>query len=210
MDALVEIVKQELTVSSGLASLQLQNHLYGCYLVMEDIAQERWKSDVRLLFSQLGIRYGFFLDTKLVLPSKPEYEKEWCQLFDYIMEMKDIDFVDKLEEKLNETILSVVPSHEAFFENALHSGNMSQEWICQALSLLQPSLLIESEKETLFKVKKDKDENKNKDKDEDENKNKNKNKKPLIENVQKRFRHTRRQRVLSMRHRHKNLVLETH
>jgi hypothetical protein len=199
MDALVEIVKRELTVSSGLASLQLQNHLYGCYLVMEDMAQERWKSDVRLLFSQLGIRYGFFLDTKLVLPSKSEYEKEWCQLFDYIMEMKDIDFVDKLEEKLNETILSVVPSHEAFFENALHSGNMSQEWICQALSLLQPSLLVESEKETLFKVKEE-------DKDKDENKNK----KPLIENVQKRFRHTRRQRALSMRHRHKNLVLETH
>ena len=59
----------------------VQNHLYGCFIIMEDIAQHKVNVDGTIIstpkftfdldkqFSEIGLRYGFAMDTKLALAS---------------------------------------------------------------------------------------------------------------------------------------------
>jgi hypothetical protein len=146
---LYTMVREQMASLTGLASLQFQNHLYGCYFVMEDLAQgiitltgTRIKGltswDVEREFGRIGLRYGFIMDTKLALPPCPEYQVAWLALFQDLSTKKKVEEVDQVEDAINEIAVKTLPVEQAFFLKALENGSLNQEWIAKALALLDP------------------------------------------------------------------------
>jgi hypothetical protein len=144
-------VLNQLINTNGLYSLKIQNHIYGCFLMMEDIAQRvvtvsdtilstpKFSFDFDKQFSEIGIRYGFAMDTKLILDTfQPEYKASWIQYFKDIDLAQDIAEVDKIEDAIIQIIQEQIKPEDAFFINATETGSLSQEWIDKVLSLLNP------------------------------------------------------------------------
>jgi len=145
------VVKSELLKKDGLTSLKLQNHIYGCFLIMEDIAQKKvdfinntisgnkFSLDLDKHFSEIGICYGFIMDTKLTLNIfNKSYKDIWLKYFNDIDIERNIDHVDTIEDCIIEIIQQTVPSEQAFFTSALETGILPQEWIEKVLNLLNP------------------------------------------------------------------------
>jgi len=147
MDRIAEVVKTQLSVN-GIESLQVQNHIYGCFVLMEDIAEsavlenyvlkeENYSFNIDTQFSQIGIRYGFLMDTKLIFESfLPEYKAAWLALFTEINEKKSLENVDKIEDVVIEIIKTNVLNEMAFFSHALSTGSLPKEWINKVIILL--------------------------------------------------------------------------
>ncbi len=108
-----QIISKQLSNPNGLYSLKLQNHIYGCFIIMEDIAQgvvnvsgsilttPKFTFDFDTQFNEIGIRYGFALDTKLVFDEfSSEYKDIWIKTFKEINIARDINEVDKIEDQL--------------------------------------------------------------------------------------------------------------
>lgn len=155
LSKITSVIRTLLSQSKGVKSLQLQNHIYGCFLIMEDIAQKtlelsgdlligsRYRFDIRQQFSQIGIRYGFVMDALAILDPVPaDYQEAWLDLFRDIHLTQDIDLVDHVEDAINE-VIQECPAEEAYFIQASASGTLPQEWVIKVLSLLHPSLVIE-------------------------------------------------------------------
>ncbi len=160
-------VLNQLSNTNGLYSLKLQNHIYGCFIIMEDIAQHtidvsgtvmsmpKFTFDCDKQFNEIGLRYGFAMDTNLSLDIfTPEYKETWLQYFKDIDLAQDIDEVDKIEDCLIELIQSIVKPDESFFISALETGTLPQEWIEKVFNLISPPLEkdIEVEKTALTKA----------------------------------------------------------
>jgi len=139
----------QLKGTEGLYSLKLQNHIYGCFIVMEDIAQQtvdvsgtvlqgdKFSFDFDKQFSEIGLRYGFIMDTKLLLDTyMPEYKQIWIELFKNIESARDIGVVDSIEDLLIQIIQENIRTEDSFFLNALNTGSLTQEWIDIVLKLL--------------------------------------------------------------------------
>ena len=147
MDRIAEVVKTQLSVN-GIELLQVQNHIYGCFVLMEDIAEsavlenyvlkeENYSFNIDTQFSQIGIRYGFLMDTKLIFESfLPEYKAAWLALFTEINEKKSLENVDKIEDVVIEIIKTNVLNEMAFFSHALSTGSLPKEWINKVIVLL--------------------------------------------------------------------------
>ena len=146
-------VTDQLENVHDLYSLMLQNHIYGCFILMEDIAQNKFelngtviststfKFDIDKQFSEIGIRYGFAMDTKLILDiCKPEYKNAWLAVFNDIYVSKNIEEADKIEDAIIEVMRSI---KDSFFFNALETGSLSQEWIDKVLNLLNQDVEVE-------------------------------------------------------------------
>ena len=145
MEALSTAVRAALSNVSGLASLRLQNHLYGCYLLLEDIVQKNMvvtgtvakgphvTLDLIKQFSEIGIRYGFAIDTQLLLTCSDEYRDAWIHVFTTFSTLEE---VDALEENLNEVIRLGIPAEDAFFASTAETGSLPTQWVDRALSLL--------------------------------------------------------------------------
>ena len=134
----------------GLCSLQVQNHIYGCYILMEDIAMshvtvtdttvsiEGYSFDYEAGFSEIGLRYGFLMDTTLELVSwLPEYKDAWMRCFAAMHASPDVTVVDHIEDKVNHVVQQSVPAEEAFFLNAVEHGTLTRGWIDKVLRLLR-------------------------------------------------------------------------
>lgn len=158
MDTLVSVVTQQLVAAKDqpLRSLQLQNHLYGCFLVMEDIADrilyltgdrlmgEHLSIDLTQRISQIGLRYGFVMDTRAQLDSVDKaYQDAWIQWFRAIDETHEMAKVDATEDALNAVLRTHVGEDMAFFANASETGSLSQAWISKLLALLDPESATE-------------------------------------------------------------------
>ena len=148
-------VLNQLNTTDCLYSLMIQNHLYGCFIIMEDIAQHKVNVDGNVIstpkftfdldkqFSEIGLRYGFAMDTKLALNIfTPEYKDIWLTQFKQVNESRNIDEVDKIEECLHEVINTIKPE-DAFFVSALETGTLPQEWIGKVLNLLHQDVEME-------------------------------------------------------------------
>lgn len=148
MNGIAEVIKKQLLVN-GIELLQVQNHIYGCFVLMEDIAEpstilenyvlkeENYSFNLDTHFSQIGIRYGFLMDTKLIFDSfLPEYKAAWLALFAEINEKKSLENVDKIEDVVIEIIKTNVLSEMAFFSHALSTGSLSKEWMDKVITLL--------------------------------------------------------------------------
>jgi hypothetical protein len=144
-------VLNQLFNTNGLYSLKIQNHIYGCFIIMEDIAQNvldlsgtiistpKYTFDLDKQFSDIGLRYGFAMDTKLTLDTfNQEYKQIWLQYFKYIDLTKNIEESDKLEDAIIEIVQKNTTPEESFFIQALDSGHLPQEWIEKVLLLINP------------------------------------------------------------------------
>ena len=159
LTSLTTTVQHELSMRTGLSSLILQNHIYGCYLIMEDIANQvltfsdgSLKNDTFTLdltknFSKIGIRYGFLMDTKLLLDPIETYQQEWIKIFEHLHQTHQLDEVDAIEDALNEIIHKTVPSEDSFFLHALDSGRLPQEWMDKVFPLFEPSVMSQAKTE---------------------------------------------------------------
>ena len=132
--------------------LQVQNHIYGCFVLMEDIAEgnivlnnnefkrTNYTFDIDQQFAEIGIRYGFIMDTKLLMTScLPEYKNAWLQIF---KTKQTLEEVDKLEDSIIDIIKTHVLPELAFFLHALETGSLPQEWINKVIKLLLPSIAV--------------------------------------------------------------------
>ena len=145
MEALSTAVRTALSNVRGLSSLRLQNHLYGCYLLLEDIVQKNvvvtgsiakgayFTLDLNKQFSEIGLRYGFAMDTQLLLTCSDEYRDAWIHVFTTFSTLEE---VDALEETLNEVIRLMVPAEDAFFASTAETGSLPTQWVDRALALL--------------------------------------------------------------------------
>ena len=136
---------------TGLRSLQFQNHLYGCFIVMEDIAQgtveltgtvlrtPTFSFDLEARFDEIGLHYGFIMDTQLRWGGPEEYRRCWVEAFQATGREKKIKTVDDMEDVLIELVTEQIPADSSFFSHALHTGVLPHEWIDKALALLSPS-----------------------------------------------------------------------
>ena len=151
-------VLNQLNTTDCLYSLMIQNHLYGCFIIMEDIAQHKVNVDGTVIstpkftfdldkqFSEIGLRYGFAMDTKLALNIfNIEYKETWLRQFKDIDIAQNIEEVDKIEESLIEIIQTIKPD-DAFFVSALETGTLPQEWIGKILNLLNLDVEMEDVK----------------------------------------------------------------
>jgi len=176
-------IRSALSEAKGLASLQLQNHLYGCFIIMEDIANHvltysdgilkgsNFTIDLNTDFSMIGLRYGFVMDTQLLLSlPNPLYQSAWMSCF---QDSKELSSVDSIEDQIITILKEVVPAEESFFLHSLESGSLPQEWVGKMLALLlpkeeQPSKLVQAltekpiKKRTLSLTKRRKEEPKRK------------------------------------------------
>jgi len=146
---LASVIRNQLKGVTGLASLQLQNHIYGCFIIMEDIAQQTMTltgnqlvgSNVILSldqdFDRIGLQFGFVMNSKLGLTSvNPDYQAEWCKVF---RELSSIEQVDALEDTIIGVIHELVPAQDAYFSHALETGSLPQIWLTNIVGLLNPS-----------------------------------------------------------------------
>ena len=140
------------------SSIALQNHIYGCFILMEDIAQGTITYDGTLIktvskdgaqyvfpidqaFTQIGIRYGFIFDTKLILEDcVPEYKKMWLSIFKTLSVSKKIEEVDAIEDSVIAWIQKTIVAEDAYFIHALETGILPQLWIGKVVGLLLPAL----------------------------------------------------------------------
>ena len=151
-------IQQQLTSASGVASLQLQNHIYGCFIIMEDIAQKTvelsehqlvgpsYSFDIYELFSEIGVRYGFIMDTKLILQKVSDnYRDAWLQIFRDLSVLQDVEYVDSTEECIIDLIQQLIPEKDAYFIQALKTGSLPQAWVQKVLTLLLSEKSVEEE-----------------------------------------------------------------
>ena len=142
-------VINQLNDAHGLYSLKIQNHIYGCFIVMEDIAQkavdisgtvlqgDKFSFDFDKQFSEIGLRYGFVMDTQLLLDTfTPEYKEAWVGHFKCGTGGTDLSMVDNIEDAVIEAIQQCVRPADAFFLNAVETGSLTQEWVGIVIDLL--------------------------------------------------------------------------
>ena len=152
------VILNQINGVTSLYSLQLQNHIYGCFVIMEDIAQSSVDvSGSELIypqngantplnsfnydtqFSTIGLRYGFINSEKVTLDNyNDEYKEIWCECFRVLDLMQDIAIVDDIEDAVIALIKSTIPVNEGFFDNALETGMLNEQFIKKVLLLLDP------------------------------------------------------------------------
>ena len=152
MESLCHTVRTHLSSVRGLPSLRLQNHLYGCYLLLEDIVQKNVTRsgtviqsqhvtfDLNKQFAEIGLRYGFAMDTQLLLtPCPSDYQDAWIHI---LTNTTSLEEVDELERKINEIIQEVVPEEDGFFVSTAETGSLPPQWVDCAVSLLLSSMPV--------------------------------------------------------------------
>jgi hypothetical protein len=174
VNTLTNAVMKQLEVT-GLQSLQVQNHIYGCFVVMEDLAEktpekspekssekeekaeelclkeDNYTFSVDKQFSEIGIRYGFLMDTKLIFDSfLPEYKTAWLDIFTMVHDKKAMEDVDSIEDAVIELIRTNVLSEMAFFLQSLGTGSLSKQWLNKAIVLITTGELPKDIKDSLL------------------------------------------------------------
>ena len=146
---LLSIIREQLSTLHGLESLQLQNHIYGCFIIMEDIAQKTLKISKNHLvgsnvildldqdFSKIGLQFGFVMNSKLGLSTVPPgYQEAWCQIFHAL---ETVEQVDPIEDAMIDVIQQTVHEDDGYFMHALETGSLPQEWLTKIIELLHPT-----------------------------------------------------------------------
>lgn len=150
------IIKEQLSNLSDLDALKVENHIYGCYIIMQDIAEKTLSLSNHLLtkklqdtyffnidhqFSQIGIRFGFVMDSLLLFDSfLPSYKDLWLDIFNDISLTMDMELVDNIEETINECLVDYRSLDKSFFFAASQGGFLPQEYVDRIIDLIHPSL----------------------------------------------------------------------
>jgi len=96
-------------------------------------------------FSDIGIRFGFLMDTKLSTTFSADYKEAWLKQFKEIDLEREISVVDSIEDSLIEVIQE---AKDDFFMNALETGSLPQEWLEKVLELLSVDSAESSDRPT--------------------------------------------------------------
>jgi len=160
MEALIQELSAQLPLHRGIASLALQNHIYGCFLLMEDLAQQAatltgthiqpFDWDLVKDFSEIGMRYGFIMDRQLadeVNSFSDSYQTAWVAWFQHVATEKRVEEVDETEDRIIGLLRQTVPAEEAFFSHALETGELSIEWKNKAVKMLVEEAEVEDKVE---------------------------------------------------------------
>jgi hypothetical protein len=144
-----EATLNQLHGTTGLNSLKIQNHIYGCYVVMEDISQgvlsvkdnklvgDKFTFNLSERFEEIGIRFGFLTDTKLIIDTlSAEYRANWLGLFRELTHSRSVEKSDAVEDAINEIIVREISADDTFFVNAIDTGMLPHEWLDRAIALL--------------------------------------------------------------------------
>ena len=121
---LISCIRHELDTRRGIPALAFQNHLYGCFIVMEDLAQGILEEvegtltgnslylNLATQFGQIGIRYyGFVMDGKAVLEDVPaRYQEAWRAVFKGIR-VAGSETVDRIEDEVIQLMAGVEENH---------------------------------------------------------------------------------------------------
>ncbi len=151
LERLKSVILNQINGVNGLYSLQLQNHIYGCFVLMEDIAQSSADiSDTTLTysenttfnydtqFSEIGIKYGFVNSENVTLTKyNSEYKELWMNCFRELDLLQDITLVDQIEDIIINLVCNSIPNDDAFFYNALETGTLSEDFINKVMKLLE-------------------------------------------------------------------------
>ncbi len=150
-EAWYDVIRQE-AKRPGVDGLAFQNHLYACFILMEDIAQgllelkegvvsgNGLSLNLETQFGQIGVRYyGFVMDGRAVLRSWPaEYKEGWLRVWASVgkASVAGVGVADAIED----AILAVIQEEpDSWFMNAMeHQGSLSADRVEQALYLLHP------------------------------------------------------------------------
>jgi len=135
------VVLTELYGKHGLDSLQVQNHVYGCFILMEDIAEgtvrleegkvvsDGYCFDLEGQFSEIGIRYGFIMDMSLEWNHySVDYKTKWMEIFKELECSHNIERVELIQDALIAIVKANVGEEDAFLTSALEQGVLSREW----------------------------------------------------------------------------------
>ncbi len=154
------VINEQLCDLSDLMALKVENHIYGCYMIMQDIAEKElylsnhiltkktkddYRFDINQQFSQIGLRYGFVMDSLLLFDSYlPSYKDLWLDIFNDIALTLDIELVDTIEEVINDCLIQLRSVDKSFFFSAAQNGYLSQDYMNRVIDLIHPSLSYKS------------------------------------------------------------------
>jgi hypothetical protein len=146
------LILDELNGKDGLYSVKIQNHIYGCFVLMEDIAQGRidvfdhvvqyseppTNFNYNTQFSEIGIKYGFVSNDNLILNEySTEYKTIWLECFHTMDLVQDIELSDKIEDILINAINSYISGDSNYFNIALENGTLTDEAINKLTEMLK-------------------------------------------------------------------------
>ena len=153
---LVSWIERLLPTFSECESLSFQNHLYGCFILMEDIAQgilsysdgtlTKTNGGFRLVadetFGEWGIRYyGFVMDGRTAWVScPPAYQAMWMGLFQALSRMRSVEAgkaVDEMEDSLITLLQRHLPADAFFFIALENEGSLPPDAVERVFRLLQ-------------------------------------------------------------------------
>lgn len=153
---LADAVRHEFTVKPVdiLQSIKLQNHIYGCFIVMEDIAQKTVGFQVNVIstadfsfdldteFGEIGLRYGFVMDMNLMLTEyAPEYKAAWLAYFQMMNGATDMTSSDAVEDALIHVMDETVREEDAYFSQAITTGVLPHIWMSKLLTILKAAIM---------------------------------------------------------------------
>jgi len=152
---LVSWIETLLPTLSEVESLAFQNHLYGCFILMEDIAQgilsysdgtlAKTNGTFRLVadetFGEWGIRYyGFVMDGRTAWVScPPAYQAVWMDLFQALSQLRSVEAgkaVDAMEESLITRLQRHLPADAFFFIALENEGSLPPDAVERVFRLL--------------------------------------------------------------------------
>ena len=130
------------TPPSKLASLQFENHLYGCLSVLEMLAEDASGiGDLSANFSGVGHEYGFFHDERSVHDGwSNTYRDTWLWVWQTVgRERRDMSDVELIESALIGRIndVSCTDTPFSFFKVALESGDIPDELYDECTGLME-------------------------------------------------------------------------
>ena len=116
-------------------------------MLLEDIVQKNVvctgciladsQFDLNARFGEIGLRYGFVMDTQLLLSCSAEYQAAWIHAFTTYSTLEESD---ALEDQINLILRDVVAPEDGFFLAVAEMGTLPPQWVDRALALLLPSV----------------------------------------------------------------------
>ena len=131
------------TPPSKLASLQFENHLYGCLSVLEMLAEDASGiGDLSANFSGVGHEYGFFHDERSVHDGwSNSYRDTWLWVWRTVgcerRDMSDVELIESaLIRRIND-VSGISGTQFSFFKVALESGDIPDELYDECTALME-------------------------------------------------------------------------
>jgi hypothetical protein len=137
--------------SNPLMRVCLENHIYGCFVILEDICDN---CDVNIIkttlnyselsfnylrnFNKIGVTFGFLSKDAFALKDfSADYLKCWIELISYTYENKNVKIIDDIEDIIYKYIKENVTNN--YFHVALENdGILDDVSVKQIESLLMP------------------------------------------------------------------------